>query len=49
MIKGQVAKINTMADGSIRIVVDVQPEHIPPDLLRKIGNMVNMEIIEDRQ
>ena len=41
---GQVARISTMADGSIRIVVDVQPENIPPDLLKQIGQMVKIEI-----
>ena len=41
---GQITRISTMADGSIRIVVDVQPEQIPDNLLRQIGQMVEVEV-----
>ena len=41
---GQIIRISTLADGSIRIVVDVQPEHTPPDLLKQIGQMARVEI-----
>ena len=43
-MEGQIIRIGTLADGSIRVVVDIQPEHTPPNLLRAIGDMVNVEI-----
>ena len=46
-MNGQIARISTMADGSIRIVIDVQPERVPPDLLRQVGQMVDVEVIKD--
>jgi len=41
---GQIVRIGTLADGSIRVVVDIQPEHTPPNLLREVGQMVKVEI-----
>lgn len=48
-IKGQIAKISTIADGSIRVTVDVQPEHAPPDFLTWMNQMVEVELIDEEQ
>lgn len=43
-ITSQIAKISTIADGSIRVTVDVQPEHAPPDLLAWMHQMVEVQL-----
>lgn len=41
-IVGQVAKIATLADGSIRLAVDVQPENAPDDIFTWIYQMISL-------